>query len=437
MTRFGLLRSMVVMTAMVGALVGDAGEIVPVLGVDTGAPEASGQAARTVRRRLHGYRSLFTHPPAALDRVSSIAPRGAINGTSHILPVDHMYLRFPFGPTGGADVVQVQAMAPGELVMVTRQTEPGSSLADIAVWIRHTSAITVQVDHLHALAPRIQAHIGSPGDWIIVEPGLEIVFLGQLGAPGPLALAAGEVVGETRSYFEYWDLGVIDTDVVGVFADPHGTRYPALPELAAALGIVIEHAPFTGQQSLNSGCFLSYLAPELRAAWSALLEGPPGNCGRADWDREGYLRGSWFNPAYETIEPTPLLDVESAAISITPYNLAPATTVQIGIASGHPLAAVDPAGAFPQLRRRFLAPIDPAPGARINPDPGTVSPETGIVCYDLRYGDGVDERFNALVLRLTSAHALQIAFDPTPAPASRCAALLGAGTVPWITTYLR
>ena len=64
-------------------------------------------------------------------------------------------------------------------------------------------------------------------------------------------------------------------------------------------------------------------------------------------------------------------------MSIIPDNLAPSTQVQIGVGSGHRLSALDPGGSNPQLRNPFWITMNPASGARINPDPASVRPGTG------------------------------------------------------------
>lgn len=407
------------------------------VGAATVAAEATAET-RTPRRKLHGFPPLFTHPPAAIGAVKEILPLGNVNGVDHIIPVDHMYLGYPNGPNGGADTVQIQAMAAGELVMVARRIEAHVPTPDYSIWIRHTGAVTSQYEHVHGLPSRISDHLASTGaGWVAIDPSFEIMFLGQLGAPEPLELAAGENVGVSRSYSQYWDLGIIDTQTRGRFSGRLDNHYPTIEAYAALLGLGLDHPPFAGQATLNAGCFVNYMTPQLRGAWSDLLAGAPGDCGRAGWDVDGRLRGTWFNPLIDTTEPPPLFDDEWAALSIVPYNLAPSTQVQIAIASGHALAAVDPAGAYPQLRRRLLVTIDPSPGTRVNPDPAGVAPATGVVCYDLRYPDDGGERYNALLLRLAEPDRLEIAFDPAPTTSSRCAALLAAGEPAWITTYVR
>lgn len=387
---------------------------------------------------LHGFPALFTHPPAAHGQVREILPLGNVNGVDHIIPVDHMYLGYPNGANGGADTVQILAMADGDLVMVTRRPDDRSGGFDFALWIRHSAEVTCQYEHVHELSARITAYLKSTGSgWVTVNPGFEIMFLGQLGAPEPLVLAAGESIGATRSYSQYWDLGITDTRTRGDFAGQTENHYPTIATYNQLLSLGLDHPPFPGQETLNAGCFVNYLVPALRSDWATLLAEPPGDCGRADWDIDGRLRGTWFNPLIDSTDPPPLFDLEWAALSITPYNLAPATQVQIAIPSGHSLSAVDPAGAYPQLQHRFLVTTDPSPAVRINPDPAAVGPETGTVCYDLRYPEGGGERYNALLLRLSNTRTLDIAYDPAPTSSSRCAALLAAGDPAWTTTYVR
>jgi hypothetical protein len=97
--------------------------------------------------------------------------------------------------------------------------------------------------------------------------------------------------------------------------------------------------------------------------------------------------------------------------------------VQIGAGSGSPYAALDPTGAYPQLRNPLVVDIDATPGARRNPDPAAVGRATGTVCYDLAYNDAGMTRYNAMLLRLLGPHTLAIKYDPAPRDSPPCGAL--------------
>jgi hypothetical protein len=378
---------------------------------------------------------LFTHPPADIARVAGVVPLGNLNpGGGHVRAVDHMYLRYVDPANGGEDAVTVRAMASGKIVLVTRTLSGDDPKTDHSLFIQHDAHVTSQFDHLHALSGRLKKHLAKrPGGWIAVREGFEVMFLGELGAPPPLAVAGGEKVGATRSYSHAWDVGVTDARVKRKFLGKGKRRYPTFVDFADALGVALDENPFPGHPTLNAACFLDYLAPALRAEWQELLVSDPKSCGRPDWDLKGKLRGTWFNQAVDAAAEPPVFDLERAAIAIVPHNFRPEIEVQIGIGSGHPLAALDPGGMHPQLRNRFVVTFDPAPAARVNPDPAKVTVAQAPVCYDLRYG----QLFNLLLLDLVAPKRLLVHFDPTPRQESGCAAALAGPAPAWTATYVR
>lgn len=382
---------------------------------------------------------LFSHPPTDIERVSGVVPLGNLNpGGGHVRPVDHMYLRYLDPANGGADAIPVRAMAAGTIVLVTRAVSDDAPEADYSLFIQHDAFVTSQVDHLHSLSKRLAKHLAKrPGAWIPVRESFSVLFLGQLDAPAPLAVKAGERVGTSRSFSHAWDVGVTDTRVKRKFLGKGERRYPTFLDFAEALGAPLDHSPFPGHPTRNAACFLDYLAPAVRQAWSALLVSDPKGCGRPDWDLDGKLRGQWFNREIDEADEAPVFDLEFGALSIVPDNYLPETQIQIGIGSDHPLAALDPTGIHDQLSNRFVIAFDPAAGARTNPDPAKVKPATGIVCYDLGYGTGAGERWNVLLLRLAAARRLLVFFDPTPRETSGCPAALAGPEPVWTATYVR
>jgi hypothetical protein len=383
---------------------------------------------------------LFSHPPTDLALVAGIVPLGSASPASgHIRPVDHMYLRYQRPASGGADRLPVYAMAAGRLVMATRTRSDEIPDTDYALWIQHDEGVTVELQHLHQLATALRRHLARApaGAWIEVRDGFEAMFLGQLGAPAPLRVRAGQTVGWTKSWSHAWDVGVSDPRVEAALEAEGPLRYPGLVDLAAAVGVELERPPFPGHPTRNAACFLDYLAPALRAAWTQKLLSTPKSCGRAGWDLAGRLRGTWFNAAVDTAQPPPVLELEWAALSIVPDALRPGTHVQIALATGHPLAALDPTGAHPQLRRAFLVAADARAAARANPNPARVSRRTGVVCYDLQYQGPGGAAYNLVLFRLASARRLLVAFDPTQRAAPGCAAAPAAPVGGWTATYVR
>jgi hypothetical protein len=390
-------------------------------------PRAPGQAALAAAARGddRGDRALFTHAPTDIANAAGVVPLGNLNpGGGHVLAVDHMYIAYPYPFTGGAYAYPVYAMADGEVVMISRDQFPGRPDFDYEIFIRHNHAVTSYFDHLHGLSARIMSFIASAPASAWVEPAgsdFRVLFLGQLGAPDPLPVHAGEQVAITKSYSYGWDVGVVDARVQAHFAGHGPRRYPDFQDFLKLLAYRI-HPPFAGSKARSAVCFIEYMQPALKAAWFSLLLSYPKTCGKDAWDIDGRLRGAWFNPAVDAAAVPPLFELESAALSIIPYNLSPTTHLQIGVGSGRPYAALDPAGAYPQLRNSFIIAIDPAPGARLNPDPAAVRPRTGTVCYDLAYNNG-GARYNTMLLHMRGARHVAIKYDPTPYAAPQCGSI--------------
>jgi len=386
------------------------------------------------------HTAIFTHPPTDIANAAGVVPLGNLNpGGGHVLAVDHMYIQYPHPDNGGADVFPVHAMADGEIVAILRQQVPARPDFDYQVFVRHDRHVAYYFDHLHGLSGRIMDLIAAVPDAAWISPpgsNFRIAFFGQLGAPAPLPVAAGEQVGITKSYSFNWDVGVIDARVHHHFAGHGPRRYPDFQDFLKLLGYKIE-APFAGNKMKNAVCFIDYMEPALKAAWFPLLVSAPKSCGSDAWDVDGRLRGAWFNPAVDAAAEPPLLDLERAALSIIPDNLAPATRVQIGVGSGGPYSAFDPAGAIPQLRSPLRVDVDFTPGARINPDPATVGPATGTVCYDLAYDDFGGTRWNTIRFRMPGARRVAIKLDATPYFSAQCASTpLSEPDAGWIV-YVR
>lgn len=385
---------------------------------------------------------LFSFPPTDIHNVAGVIPLGNTNpGGDHVLAVDHMYLSYPNPNSDGVDAYPVYAMAAGNLVVVQRIQHEGRADPDYQIYISHDRFVTTEYDHLHELSSPIEAHLASTGAgwWQPMGPDMAIMFLGQHGAPPPLALAAGAQVGRTKSYSASWDVGVIDRRVKHKVAPrKKKRRYPSLRQLARQLGYRIK-APYRGNDTLNAACFIDYMAPPMREQWFELLVSDPKTCGSAAWDVKGKLRGAWFNPTLDKGTPAAFDSREKGALSIIPDNYRTTTHIQIAIGSGSPYSALDPEGTYDQLRRPFTVMTDSNPTARVNPDPAKVGRATGTVCYDLSYNTGAGTRYNYILFRMTRRTRVAIKFDPTERSAPPCASSVALtdpdGT--WSAIYVR
>src|SRR5262245_30776369 len=233
--------------------------------------------------------ALFTFPPSDIAQVPSMTPLGSINPAGmHVLPKDHMHFAFPHPASGGLDPVPAFGRGAGELAMVMRHPQTGAPPGGFqyTFCIRHNEAVTSYYDRVNELSDRILNHLNSvPNPWINVQ-GSQAAVLGQLGAPAPLPLAAGEQVGEARSYVHSWDIGVVDRRVRGDFAGHGERRYPNFNDFFRLLGLDLT-SPISGNKTLDAVCFVNYLAPALRQAWFNLLQSSPKSCGKTGWDIEG------------------------------------------------------------------------------------------------------------------------------------------------------
>ncbi|MEO8036196.1 MAG: hypothetical protein ABI837_17300 [Acidobacteriota bacterium] len=387
---------------------------------------ALGQSAHRLRpeperRRAVGSLPAFVRPPANLDQVARVIPRGNMNAVrgGHVRPVRHMYMEYMVPRDGGSASLDVDAMASGKIVMVLhRQTEacvapdhtvpsgcasgPAATalIDEYQIFIQYTDFLTSYYDHLHSLDARLALpdwrddHAG----WVRVGP-MNFLFLGANGAMAPVPVDPGQRMGATRNYFTTWDLGVVDTRRTAAFLGTGLLRYPTMPEFMAALaasGIPVEPMgpgqPFPGEMSVNSACFTDYLTPPLKTAWRAKLAGD-GSCGRPDWDVAGTLQGNWYRADVTAPTLENMFAAEVNVISFSPYNFDPANQTQIGFGANFldmlPPTAIPAAiaAARQRLSRGLVFTTGRTPGTRQNPDPVTVH-TGGYACFDAPDGQG-------------------------------------------------
>ena len=411
--------------------------------------------------------ALFIASPADPALVAAVIPRGNINpGGGHIRPVKHMYLEYLTPRNGGTDSVEIRAMAAGSTAMVYHRQEtaclrpvgpdrrecspePGSTalIDEYGIWIYHRGNVTSYYDHLHELDPGLVIPDWRDPDagWVTLG-SIHVLFFGLNGAPPPSRVRPGEPLGISRNYFHAWDIGVVDTSVVNGFLGFGPLRYPSLSELvnqfiaeggdAARLG---PDEPFPGEAFVNSACFIDGMTKPLAAVWAAKLRGD-GSCGRPDWDIDRTLHGNWYRSDVTTPTLANMRAIEDNSISFSPYNLDPATQIQIAIGENY-FAGLPPSSDATELRIRErlsrglrLTP-DRTPGALHNPDPANIG-VLGYGCYDIP--DGPDLRSLLVYHQDTGGGRLRLLHDASP-----CPALLATVTpanlpgFPWLGTYDR
>ena len=410
---------------------------------------------------------MFVASPADPASVGGVIPRGNINpGGGHVRPVKHMYVEYLTPRGGGSDPVELRAMAAGVVAMVYHRQEiaclrpigldrrscseePGSTalIDEYGIWINHRGGVTSYYDHLHELDPGLAIPDWRDPDsgWVTLG-AIHVLFFGLNGAPPPSRVRPDDPLGISRNYFHAWDLGVVDTGVVNAFLGSGPLRYPSLSELvnqfiaeggdAARLDA---EEPFPGEAFVNSACFIDSMTKPLAAIWSAKLLGD-GSCGRPDWDLPGSLLGNWYRTDVITPTLANMRAIEDNSISFSPYNLDPATQIQIAI-GGNYFAALPPTTDPTEVRIRErlgsglrLTP-DRTPGALHNPDPATIG-VLGYGCYDIADGPTL---YSLLVYHQdTGGGRLRVLHDASP-----CSILLGTITpanlpgFPWQGTYER
>ena len=370
---------------------------------------------------VHAAGPPFKFGPTDIQNVAGVTPLGNLNpGGNHVLAVDHMYIGYPFPETAGAFSYPVYAMAGGELVMLFRTPVSGTSDQSYQIFIRHNASLTFYYDHVHVLSDRILNYLASdPAGWVSVGGGdFQVMVFGQGGAPPPLRLSAGEEVAITKSYTSAWDVGVIDRRVRADLIGRGPRRYPGYAALFSAAGLNLV-SPRLGNKITHAACFINYLPLALKAAWFALLTSDPQSCGADGWDVVGRLRGAWFNSAVDAAATPPVFDLEQAALSIIPDNNNPTARVQIGVGSGGTYSALDPAGAYPELKHPFVIQIDTL-STHVNPDPASVAVSTGTVCYDLSYNHMGGPRYETLLFHMLGSRRVAVKYDPAWQSSPQC-----------------
>ena len=360
---------------------------------------------------------LLSEPPVDIREVSEILPLGDVDGDSHVIPVDHLYVRLPSGPP-----ISVKAMAAGELVLVLDNSGAGGG--DFEIYIRHSDRLTTQFDHLGALSAKIDAHINTlPDGWIDLGDS-RLLLLGEVGSPPPLLIASGETVGSTRGNGRTLDVGVVDFQRDNGQLGRGARRIPSVMDVLGLINAAPVNPPFNGHRAINGGCFAELLPDHIRQDWISAIQRIPEGCGSPGQDVADALQGVWFNPALDSL-PTPPPDTENAVFVLVPFNESPLTSLRLAFGSDDPLALLDPNGLFPASASAFGAVVNASPGTLVNPDPALVTPAAGTVCYDMFAPVGAGF-FNLFYLRLSDPNTLEVGWDRTERAVPGCATELPA-----------
>ncbi|MBI2300505.1 MAG: hypothetical protein HYU66_16465 [Armatimonadetes bacterium] len=273
--------------------------------------------------------------PLRLEDIAQIRPLGLM-ASGHVTPSDHLYV-IPRLTTDPADRYPVLAVADGKIVEI--QWRPMGSPdptvfdrpVDLRVVLQHSASCFSYLDHLVQLEPEIAAPVGH------LAPGQPI----HVAVP----IKAGQVIG--RIGHQTFDFSLIDLNVP--------RREFVRPEQYAV------HDPW----KLFTVDPFDYVDEPLR---TALLHLNPRHTsplgGRIGYDAEGTLGGNWYRQGtggYSGLNRR--LDYWVGHLSFAYHYMDPTQViVSVGDFGGRP--------------RQFQV--------RGNgPDPASVTPDTGLVRYEL------------------------------------------------------
>lgn len=399
-----------------------------------------------------------------------ISPIGRFGPSSnHVKPVDHQYVGFPNCPGGaGTCSYPVYAMGNGYLSVIFRSADPHNVPAipaDYALTIGVSKSISLNYDHVNALAPVVQNYINANNaKWMCMMDG-EVdtpdvaprcpkgpwaMFFGQLGNPAPLFVSAGATIATTTNYHgdgSSWDVGVTDARVIenaGHLVNTSVKHFPDFAQMWAfyagkSLGALdFSYYPFI-TRSYYSHCVFNYMNAGIYAQLTnnnkVLMTNP---CGHMNWDVAGSIQGVWFNAAVDaqTPDPSNTGNMDTGAISIVRDATDPANQAMMGWGNAggaaDAFALLDPwtwsigLSATPdQLLQPFIVPVAGA-GAK-NPDPALATTVGLTYCYDLPFANGT--KLNYVLVNLVDAHTISVNYGYTSWAASGNSALSGCDSL--------
>jgi hypothetical protein len=274
----------------------------------------------------------------------AMLPYGLVVG-AHVTPIDHMYFE-PADRALGRDAYEVRAIADGVIYsMQPRDVNVDTGQAKTREWrmdIAHTCTFTSYFDLLTSLAPDLLQ------TWNATQGG-------RTGPWEPIPVHAGQVVGRIGA--QTLDFGAYDYNVT-------------LP------GLLVPAHYGAESWKLHTVDPFPHFTPDVRDALLAkMLRTAEPRAGKIDHDQDGRLVGNWFkvgtngyggaNPSYYW----------EGHLSIAPDAYDPA----------HVIFSI---GNFSGRAEQF--------GVKGNaPDPANVTPETGLVTYELVQHDHRDRKTGA------------------------------------------
>jgi hypothetical protein len=277
----------------------------------------------------------FAVSPMRYEDILLLLPYGTLAG-AHVTPIDHMYFE-PADRSLGRDVYEVRVIQDGVIYSLEpRDVNVDTGETRLREWrmeIAHTCTFTSYFDLLTSLSPDIEAEWQrTRGDGTSPWRGIPV--------------KAGQVIGRIGA--QTLDFGVYDYQTV-------------LPGF-------IEPAHYNSESwKVHTVDPFPYFPEDVRTALlDKMLRLAEPRAGKIDHDIEGTLSGNWFQLGTNGYEGTNRFNYWDGHLAIVPDALDPtAWRFSTGNFSGEEGDA-----------RQFGIKGDA-------PDPRTVTPETGLVTYEL------------------------------------------------------
>jgi hypothetical protein len=339
----------------------------------------------------------------AISSISGWVPLGNLNPPAHTLPTDHQYI-YLADPAHTTTPPSVPVVAPGRITIFRARSAHfhETDRTDYAIAYARCREVAGEFGHLTTLAPGLASRIG-PFDQgcqtYSPAPGTTVTSCQARSISNELA--EGESIGTTGGvpFVSGLDLSLWDTRVTPIeFAAP--SRYPAGSD-----GFDYRHTvPMSDYFSEPAA---SAVRAKVGRHDGAVQRTAAPIGGTIAHDRPGTAQGNWFKPGAPTYPEVPHL-------AIVPDNVDPGTKVfSVGMSQ-------------PSLTSGTYGFVPPAAG-EVNRDPGTVTPDGAIHCYETSFG-------KVLLLRLVDATTLELEYLPGVAT---CAAAAPYGFGAGKATYVR
>jgi hypothetical protein len=294
----------------------------------------------------------FTSPFFPTDLITEILPMGKVSATSgHVTPTDHLYVHRDV--PAGADIEYVLAPADGAIVhiqrfnqdkLLDRENQSSPMVPDYRLIFMHSCTFFTIFIHLGELAPAVAEKTGEIpfGDSWLSNKSV------------PIQVKAGDPIAKFGQLSLDWSVHDAETTLAGF--------------------VVPEHYKWEPWKIHTVDPFQYYDEPLKSALISKVVRKVDPRAGKIDYDVEGTIAGNWFKEG--TID---YFGGRSGAIGYWEGHLSIAYSYIV------PSQVRISIGVDTEIDEEMYCRIcGGSYGVRANlPDPMTVTPETGLVKYEL------------------------------------------------------